>query len=378
MSPSSLSANRMQSRLDRWIFDSYTATPEGLGLYRIAYALFAFLFIAPGHATGASFPSLADLPDVFFLPPPGPMQLLSGFPPAAFFDILHGLIALSLAALLFGFHTRIASVGTTVFLLIGFGFSYSLGKINHNILFVLLPLVMTPSNWGAAYSFDAHAGRTSRSVRSWPIVLLMLITGFAMFTAGFPKILGGWLDPSTQATQGHFVRQYFVHGRQDLLAPLAATLHAPWVWEFFDVATVVFEVGFLFAILHPASTRLFAVLAVAFHTGVKLTLNIAFLPNLIVYAAVLPWPRIARWVESRIPSLPAIAESALVRWIAVGGIALLFYGFGSPVHAVNDWLPFTSDLTAADVLGIALSWVVIAVVGATGMSGNQPRRRRPA
>jgi uncharacterized membrane protein YphA (DoxX/SURF4 family) len=206
----------------------------------------------------------------------------------------------------------------------------------------------------------------------------MLITGFAMFTAGFPKILGGWLDPSTQATQGHFVRQYFVHGRQDLLAPLAATLHAPWVWEFFDVATVVFEVGFLLAILHPASTRLFAVLAVAFHTGVKLTLNIAFLPNLIVYAAVLPWPRIARWVQSRIPELPAIAEPALVRWIAVGGIALLFYGFGSPVHALNGWLPFTSDLTAADVLGIALSWVVIAVVGATGLPGNQPRRQSPA
>jgi len=153
-----------RSWFDQWIFDSYRATPEGLGLYRIAYASFALLFIAPGHTTYNTFTPLASLPDVFFHPPPGPMQLLPGFPAALFFETLHVLLVLSLTAILFGFFTQTASVATTVLFLIGYGFSYSLGKVNHNMLFVLLPAGMALSNWGAAYSFDAHANRTPRTV----------------------------------------------------------------------------------------------------------------------------------------------------------------------------------------------------------------------
>jgi uncharacterized membrane protein YphA (DoxX/SURF4 family) len=346
--------------LDRWIFESYVVTPEGLGLYRIAFSLFALLFLTPGSAEYVRFSFLGGLPDVFFLPPLGPMQWTSGFPPGELFVLLEALLILSLTAMLFGYYTRTASVATTMLFLVGYGFAYSLGKINHNILFVLLPFVMAFSNWGAAYSFDAQTRRGARTVASWPLVLLLLLTGFAMFTAGLPKILGGWLDPNTQATYGRFVRQFFVHGRRDLLAPLAIDLQSPVLWEVFDVATVCFEVGFLIAIMHPFTTRLFAVGAIAFHTGVTLVLNIAFVPNYIVYAAVLPWATFARILPVRASFLRPLCRGPA--WAYPGvvvGTAVLVFSAGSPLLWLNGHLPFTSDLTLSDLIALGLAWVLI-------------------
>lgn len=356
----------LTSRFDRWIFDSYEATPAGLALYRITYAAFALLFVAPGHGRYASFTSLATLPDALFLPPPGPMQLASGFPSSHFFEALHLCLSVALVAVLFGFYTRTASIATTVLFLVGYGFSYSAGKINHNMLFILLPAVMAFSNWGAAYSFDASTSPTSRRVASWPITFIVLLVGFAMFTAGLPKILGGWLDLSTQATQGRLARQFFVHGRRDLLAPVAIHLDWPLLWELFDIVTVCFEVGFLLAVLHPLATRVFAAGAIAFHTGVMLVLNIAFSFHFIVYAAVLPWTRIARWVPTAfrrptgLSTVPAWGRGALLL-----GTATFFYAAGSPLLWIQDTVNFTSDLTLSDTVIVVLAWIVLATVIAT-------------
>jgi len=300
------------------------------------------------------------------------MQLAPSFPSALFFEGLHLLLGLSFAALLFGYHTRIASVAATGLMLLAFGFSYSLGKVNHNMLFVLLPSLMACSNWGAAYSFDAQAHRTSRDIASWPIMLVVLMTGFAMFTAGLPKILGGWLDPSTQAAQGRFVRAFFVQGRQDLLAPLAIQVDAPMLWELFDIATVCLEVGFLFAILSPIATRLFVVGAVAFHTGVMLTMNIAFMVNLIVYAVVLPWPTIAQQCSGWGAFVRPI-RSAWNRWGVLLGTTGLFYWVGSPLLYLNGHAPFTSDLTLSEVIAMGLAWIVI--LGVFLLPSTRPTRR---
>lgn len=371
--PRRTSTSTIRSWLDRWIFDSYTVTAEGLGLYRITYALFALLFIAPGHSANASFAWLATIPDVFFQPPPGPMQLVSGFPPVLFFELLHGLLVLSLTAVLFGYYTRTASVFTTLLFLIGYGFSFSLGKINHNILFVLLPAGMALSNWGAAYSLDAQEKRPFPTTKSWPIVLVMLVTGFAMFTAGLPKILGGWLDPSTQAAQSRLIHQFFGKERQALLAPFATTIESPFLWEVFDVATVCFEIGFLIAIFSPITTRLFAVLAIGFHTGVMLVLNIAFLGNLIVYAAVLPWTTLA-CAFARHSAFSIRIRSV---WEQRGLLLLTagtFYVVGSPLRYLDAVFVFASDLPFSSVIAMGLAWGAIGISGFLTLRSSSPRQ----
>ncbi len=355
-------------RFDRWIFDSFPVTPEGLGIYRIGYALFTLLVVAPGHGAYTRFADLGTLPEGFFLPPPGPMMLVPGLPGPLFFQGVVLLLNLCLVALLLGYRTRLASVLTTVLFLVGFGFSYSFGKINHTLLFALVPLIMAASNWGAAYSVDAlRRQNPAPVVAGWPITLLALLLGFGMFTAGFTKLIGGWLDPSTQAAQGHFIRQFYTLGRQDFLAPVFTRITSPVFWESLDWATVCFEMGFLAAVLHPRTTRLFAALAVGFHNATLLMLNISFAVNLPVYAAFLDG---TRW---RLP-VPFPPERLARGW-ALGGSLLagtaFFTWIGSPLSWLDGLVSFSSDLTMAEVVAQLTALGLVLALGAQAW-----RRRR--
>jgi hypothetical protein len=159
---------------------------------------------------------------------------------------------------------------------------------------------MAFSGWGKSLSVDSlmkSKSHTVREVQNWPLVLLALMLGFMMFTAGFPKILGGWLDVGTQATYGHYFKQFFLNGRQDLLASHALAIENKIAWELLDYGTVVFETGFLLAIMHPKSTRVFVCIAVIFHFSTMVLLNIAFLPNFLAYAAFLNWTSIHQKTE---------------------------------------------------------------------------------
>lgn len=364
---------RLSQRFDRWIFGSFAVTPEGLGLYRIFFAAFALLFLTPGHSALVDFAAPTVLPDAFFHPPPGPMMLFAGFPPAF---VLHGvelLLTVSLVALLLGYRTRLASVLTGALLLVGYGFAFSVGKINHVLLFALLPLVMAASNWGAAYSMDAQRAPRSRTVHAWPLTMMALLVGFAMFTAGFSKLLGGWLDPSTQATQSHFVKHFFVRGRQDLLAPVFAAIDHPLFWETLDVATVAFEVGFLLAAFSPAATRLFAAFAVVFHFSTMVMLNISFIFHLPVYAAFADAPRIARALPVDLGAAFARLDRHRGRTLLAGGAAAgLLYAFGSPLLVLNRLVPLASDLTGIEVFALGTALLVVALHVAWRWA---PRRR---
>ena len=307
-------------RFSKWIFDSYHPTAKGLALYRIFTALMFLIFLMP-DATYYS--DMADFPDEFFSPPPGPMMFFSEFPSAWFFYTIHVLLALSWVGVLLGYKTRFCSLAAAGFMLLLMGFIFSIGKVNHQMLLVLVPGFMAFSNWGATYSIDSSNSDIKVKAEGWPIVLLALFIGFMFFTAGFPKILGGWLDPDSMATRGHLLNQYFVRGRTELLSGFAVELDLPWVWSFLDWATVVFEVGFLVAVLRSEWTRLFVCFAVLFHFSTMLTLNIAFLVNFPAYAAFLPWDKIHRCLKPRLSSfritasLPLTFGSALFMLFAV-------------------------------------------------------------
>jgi len=344
-----------KTAFDRWIFDSFEVSAEGLGLYRIFYAAFVLLLLTPGHSPLLGFTGAANLPAAFFQPPPGPMMLFTDFPPPWVATSICLLLNLSLVALLVGYRTRTASIATGTLMLLGYGLAFSAGKINHVMLFALLPIVMAASNWGVAYSLDAQRhSDAQRNVHAWPLTMMALLVGFGMFTAGFSKLLGGWLDPTTQATYGHFVKHFFVRGRQDLLAPVFASVDSVLFWEVLDVATVLFEMGFLAAAFHPATTRLFAACAVLFHFSTMMMFNISFAIHLPVYAAFVNWTSVAQtatlnpetffsWIRRRWKLASGLG----------GSVAVLFYGFGSPQTLLDRFVPLSSDLTATEVLAVS-------------------------
>lgn len=355
-----------RSWFDRWIFDSFTVSARGLALYRIVFALYLLLIIAPGHGSYANFSYLDSMPDVFFYPPPGPMQLVSGFPAFPFFELLLVFLNLALVAVLIGYRTRWATLATGILLLVGYGFNYSLSNLHHNILLLVLPLVMVFSNWGAALSFDARSDRAPQQVHSWPLVMVALLLGYGMFTAGLPKMIGGWLDPHTHAVHGRFLREYFVIERHDLLAPLFVDVTNEVFWEMLDVGTVLYEIGFLFAILHPFTTRLFSMFSIGFHTIVTLILNIAFLPNLIVYAAFVPWHRLAAVLPLPEPSTARsqAAHSPILPLAILFGGTVFFYVVGSPLLWLNGTTGVGPWLEEIDVLAIVIAdLVTVLAVG---------------
>lgn len=279
-----------RSSFDRWIHESYRVTAEGLGLYRIFGSLMILFFLMP---RSSEYTYLASLPDDFFAPPPGPMMLFEDFPPESLFWILHACLFITLIMMLIGYKTKYSSVLSGVLVLILQGFLFSVGKINHELLIAVVPIMMAFSNWGAVYSVDQYLKPDkNNTVESWPLSLLALFIGFMMFTAGFPKILGGWLDPATQATQGHFLNQYLVKGRDAFLADYAIRLKSILIWEAMDWGTIIFETGFFISVLKARWFKLFVTFAVFFHFSTLMVLNISFLPNFLAYAAFLNWTRI--------------------------------------------------------------------------------------
>jgi hypothetical protein len=69
----------MKQRIDRWIFDTFGFTAEGLALYRVFYVLFVLFIISPGHKPFIYYSVYGTLPPDFFFPPPGPMMLFPDF-----------------------------------------------------------------------------------------------------------------------------------------------------------------------------------------------------------------------------------------------------------------------------------------------------------
>ncbi len=317
--------------LDHWIFKEYRISTAGLGLFRIAYVLFILLFFGL-----PDFSWIAGQPDYYFDPRLFSVTaLMSGFPSAGFFWVLQILIAVGYAFLLIGYKTRAVSVLLPLLVMLGNSFSYSFGKIDHDLFAWLIPLLMAGSSWGLAYSVDARRfrGTPEPAHGGWPLNLLALLIAFGMFTAALPKMMGGWLSPDTQAVQAHFHHNYYVVGRQILLAGNFADIPSVLFWELMDWTAILFEFSFVLAVLRKRWFGLALFVATVFHLLNMLMLNIPFTANLAAYMAFLPWDRWSAWMEKKsllrfggdlpawslVPSLLFVALCAAPAWLRQPG-----------------------------------------------------------
>lgn len=350
----------MKQKVGIWADEWTSVSPEGLGVMRIFTALFLLCFLIPGEGMN-HLHWIAGLPDALYAPPPGPMMLGSGFPSVGLLLILQAAAGISLICMLFGYQTRAASLSAGTFLLVLQGIFFSVGKIDHEILIPMVPLLMAFSNWGYRYSVDERRGESVNLMpQSWPLTMIALLIGFMMFTAGFPKILGGWLDPSTQATTGHLLNQIVVRERDELLAVSALMTHVPVFWELLDWGTVIFEVGFLIAVFKRKWFLIFLCAAVLFHFSTMLTLNIAFLPNFVAYALFLNWDSIHEKFRN-------IAGSAGNMPLFFGAVmALLFLA----VISADTLIPVLKETDLRLYEAILVSGAVLVVVAAGLMAAR--------
>ncbi len=287
-------------RFDAWV-ERGPFTTEDLGRYRVVFALSLLVGLT-------SFDWVAGYPDSLYRPPVGPFRAFDGFPSRGVLYLLELALAVSLAALALGVRTRLASACVAVLLLTGSGFAFSLGKIDHTIFQILVPAVLLLASWGAAVSVDGLGRRRERGEQhQWPLRLLALLVGAGLLTAALPKAFSGWLSPATQAVQESMLRQFYVNGRTELLAPYFVHLDSPLFWESLDWATVIMEAAVILCVLNWRAFRVALAVLVLFHVGVYLMMNINFAGNVLVYGAFVSWSRV------KLPPVPSGVSRAVAR-----------------------------------------------------------------
>lgn len=308
-----MSAKSFDSWLDRGDYSF-----ADISIFRIIYALVTAAFMP-------SYSWIARFDDAFFRPPPGPFALLDSFPSALVLNALDGLIVVAVFFVLVGLFTRTSSIVLALLLLTGEGLAYSFGKIDHSILFVLAPIFMASAGWGNRFSLDAarKADKSTGKARQWILRTFALVVGVAFATGAVPKILGGWLDWSTQATYAYQI-QRVLRGRSEWLATPLSTLDVPVVWEMLDWATIALELGLVLLVVTWPTWRFGLAMATFFHLGVLLSLNIDFWMNVVAYGAFVKWsaiptPRIGSALARFSRRKKALICAAIV-WVGIGAI----------------------------------------------------------
>lgn len=352
-----------ESRFNRWIFESFPVTEEGLGLMRIVLSLFLLFFLIPGEGKD-HFLFLSHLPSDFYAPPPGPMMLPDQFPSFGLIMFLYSICVVSVILMLIGYKTKAASITAGITILLLQGVIFSVGKVNHEIIIASVPMIMAFSNWGAAFSLDSRRDDMSIKAESWPLTIIAVLIGFMMFTAGFPKLLGGWLDIHTQATQGHLLNQFYVRGRQDLLAVTAVNFQSALFWELLDWATILFEIGFLIALFRKKWVQIFLSLAVLFHFSTMMFLNIAFLPNFFAYAIFLNWDKIfSEWNQWYHKETGIGEKSSKHRSVLVFAINLILLFGALKMISLSDLFLNQSDLQLYEVVIVGGATLYVVYLG---------------
>lgn len=350
--------NRALDRFDRWVQQG-PFTARDLGRYRVVYCVLLFLLMP-------RLSWLAGYPSSFYVPPTGPFEWLNGFPPTGVLVAIEILAYLLLTATLFGVWTTASSIGLSLVLMIDFGLNFSVGKVDHSMVMVIVPLILAFARWGDHFSVDAmrrraRSGQGGPMVTAilddpqrqpqWPLRLLGFCLGAAFVSAAVPKVLGGWLSLSTQASYAYQVRSDFNSGRSSLLSELLVNTPFPPMWEALDWATVLLEGLAVLALVSWRSWRIALAVLVLFHVSVGLSLGIWFASNLVVYGAFVAWGRLQlpgwslpeRWT-ARASWLvgPMVALTTLALWwlggllsndiemfrmliIAIGGIVAVGY-----------------------------------------------------
>ena len=258
--------------------DTCSNDVRSLGLFRIFWAMFNLLFIAPYTAY------VGQAPQAFYNPPVLSLAFLSpGFPP--YWLMLAGDLARIwlLVLITIGIKTRFCTISMCVLTFLSENFVYSFGKINHDALLWAVALCLAFTGWGVPYALVPDR-RVNSKTAARALATAGVLVAFGMFTAGFDKAVH-WInfDLSTGGFLSWFYGIYYILDKRLLLAPLVFRV-PPQLFKILDYAAVAFELSPFFCLLAGRiAWRVWLLLAICFHLANALLLNIPFYGNVLIY-----------------------------------------------------------------------------------------------
>ncbi len=214
------------------------------------------------------------------------------------------LFQLCCLAGIIGFYTRTAAVGAAALGLYVLGVPQFFAKTSHYHFLWWFAILLACSPSGDALSVDAvrrawrsgTQGMPLQVARRYalPIQFALLLLGVAYFFPGFWKFAVN--GPEWALSDNLKFKMRYIWFVQGGWLPFFRLDLYPFLYQAGGLLTILFEMGFGIAVLHPR-TRVFGVVgATLFHLSNRLFLNVGF-PFMVavIYAAALDWHKLFRW-----------------------------------------------------------------------------------
>ena len=222
------------------------------------------------------------------------------------------------------------------------------GKLFHQHLWIWIPWILTFSRCSDTLSIDAFIKHRSFAPNlsdisgdySLPIRLIWLTFGVVYFFPGFQKL---WVSGFDWALTDSMLNQIYVEWNQHYgWRSFIPVENFPTLVKIGGLLTILFELAFVFLLLHR-KTRIIAIVGgLVFHTLTGLLLRIWFPPVLWMYAFFIPWGALVNRFFPHAAAVRPIGSSDLLNRGALIIAGVLFF-FNSICGFVSIYsYPFTS------------------------------------
>lgn len=278
---------------------------DNLFLFRI-FIGFTYLFSVQNIDWISMVPENLYRPDVLNF-----TNLFQNWPPSFIFKIIYYTCIISCLFIIIGIKTRLNFIILSLLLLFQNGFLYSFGKIDHGILYSILPLYMAFTNSGNRLALIPD--------RIWNIQkistsIFSIVICFGFFTAGYEKFFS-WVDfdLNTSGFLAWYYNGFYILNRNELLSNYVPLIKPP-VTELIDYLAVFFELsGIFFLIYSRKSWFIYLVVASVFHFMNTLLLNIPFKIHILVFSIWLLTPQLKKypWIGIILP-ITALSNNLII------------------------------------------------------------------
>ena len=337
-------------RNDQKLFKKFfyeTDRPFNLAFLRIVVVLFVLYINFPS----ASY-NLSLLDREALVAPPGWSFLIQYIPVNPEFIFVCSIVfyVAGIAALV-GFYTRTSLI---IFAILGFcllGFPQLFGKIEHyHILWhVMLLLAFTPC--GHALSIDLYLSNKPApgpSVKyGFPLKVVMVLIALSYFFPGIWKfVFSGFEWAFSENLKFKMYSKWIEFGGW---TPAFRIDQYPILYQGTAFITLIFEIGFLFALFFKRVRPMFVVTGFLFHVSVFYFMGIPFYSLMIMYVVFIDWHKLFSGLKKMPEKLvDPNYSSKLSKSVKIVAIVLIAGNFLTGALLINSW-PFSVNPTFASM-----------------------------
>jgi hypothetical protein len=285
---------------------SEKGSPFNIAIFRILFFALVFAFLKTQRPVWFS-----HMPSELFVAPVGMRHVLSIVPitPDLVFRMKILFMVFCFLAMV-GFCARTSSFLAAISGIYILGIPQFYGKVEHFNHLIWFMLILSASRCADVLSVDAiwkavreaNQGKMSiirdSVVYALPLRLIWLLMGIIYFFPGFWKFFRSqWAWAFSDNLKYEMYINWYIYGGQ---LPLFRLDQYPCLYKICALATIGFELSFIFLIFFPFLRPIAAVMGILFHAMIKYLMKIDFFTLQFCYVSFVNWAwlfsRLGRWI----------------------------------------------------------------------------------